>query len=64
MNDAPKNQSRLIQLIRMGKSTQLILVKLHMSLVVRKPVFEVSDRSDTNWAVQLLKMARGLKFQI
>ena len=35
-----------------------------MSLVVRKPVFGVSDRSDTNQAVQSQKMARGLKFRI
>ena len=36
-----------------------------MSLVLRKPVFGVSDtRSDTNRAVQPHKMARGLKFRI
>ena len=35
-----------------------------MSLVVRKPVFRVSTRSDTNRAVQSLKRARGLKFPI
>ena len=34
----------------------------HLSLVVRKPVFGVSTRSDTNQAVQPHKMARGLKF--
>ena len=33
----------------------------HLSLVVRKPVFGVSD---TNRAVQLQKIARGLKFRI
>ena len=32
--------------------------------VVRKPVFGISDRSDTNRAVQPQKMARGLKFRI
>ena len=36
----------------------------HLSLVVRKPVFRVSDRSDSNRAVQLQKMARGLKFRM
>ena len=34
------------------------------SLVLRKPVFEVLTRSETNQAVQLQKMARGLKFPI
>ena len=33
-------------------------------LVVRKPVFGVPTRSDTNRAVQPHKMARGLKFRI
>ena len=36
----------------------------YLSLVVRKLVFGVSDQSDTNQAVQLLNMARGLKFWI
>ena len=36
----------------------------HMSLVVRNTVFGVPTRSDTNRAVQLLNMARGLKFRI
>ena len=36
----------------------------HLSLVVRKPVLGVSTRSDTNQAIQLQKMARGLKFRI
>ena len=31
---------------------------------MRKPVFGFPTRSDTNWAVQSHKMARGLKFQI
>ena len=31
---------------------------------MRKPVFRVSTRFDTNRAVQLQKMARGLKFRI
>ena len=35
-----------------------------MSLVVRKPGFGVSTRSDTNRAVQTQKMARDLKFRI
>ena len=35
-----------------------------MSLVLRKPVFRVTDRSDTNRSVQPQKMARGLKFRM
>ena len=35
-----------------------------MSLVLRKPVFGVPTRSDTNRAVQSQKMPRGLKFRI
>ena len=35
-----------------------------MSHAMRKPVVRVSDRSDTNWAVQPQKMARGLKVLI
>ena len=35
-----------------------------MSLVVRKASSRFSTRSDTNWAVQPQKMARGLKFWI
>ena len=33
-----------------------------MSLVVREPVFVIPTRSETNRAVQLHKMTRGLKF--
>ena len=36
----------------------------HMSHVMRKPTFWFSNWSDTNQAVQLQKMARGLKFRI
>ena len=35
-----------------------------MSLVVRKPVFGVSDHTDTNRAAQPQRMARDLKFRI
>ena len=35
-----------------------------MSLVVRKPVFGVSDQADINWTVQPQKMSRGMKFWI
>ena len=35
-----------------------------MSLVVRKPVFGVSDQVRTNRAVQPQKMARGSKFRV
>ena len=31
---------------------------------MRKPTFWFKTRSDTNWAVQSQKMARGLKFGI
>ena len=31
---------------------------------MRKPTFWFPTWSDTNWAVQLQKMARGLKFRI
>ena len=34
------------------------------SHVMRKPTFWFPTRSDTNQAVQLQKMARGLKFRI
>ena len=37
-----------------------LFLVLYMSRLVRKPVFG----SDTNRAVKLQKMARGLKFQI
>ena len=36
----------------------------HMSRVMRKPTFWFPTRSDTNQAVKLQKMARGLKFRI
>ena len=35
-----------------------------LSCVMRKPAFWFLTWSDTNQAVQLQKMARGLKFQI
>ena len=36
----------------------------HLSRVMRKPTMWILTRSDTNQAVQLQKMARGLKFRI
>ena len=36
----------------------------YMSRVMRKPTFWFPSRSDTNQAVQLQKMTRGLKFRI
>ena len=36
----------------------------HLSRVTRKPTFKFPTWSDTNQAVQLQKMARGLKFWI
>ena len=38
------------------------LLWLKMSLYVRKPTIWILTRSDTNQAVQILEMARGLKF--
>ena len=40
-------------------------IYMYMCLVVRKPVFRVSDLvwSDTNQAVQQQKLARGLKIR-
>ena len=43
------------------------LVLKFLSLIVRKPIFGVSDylfRSDTNMALQPQKMARSLKFRV
>ena len=37
---------------------------MHMSLLMRKPVFRVSDQVPHNQALQPHKMARGLKFRI
>ena len=36
----------------------------HMSCVVRKPTFWIPTWSHTNQALELQKMARGLKFRI
>ena len=44
-------------------NTELLLYS-DMSRFVRKPVLRFPTRSDTNWAVQPQKMARGLKFPI
>ena len=40
------------------------MTMLIMSLVVRKPVFGVSDQVDTNRTVQPQMIDRGLKFRI
>ena len=42
----------------------MMLTCIILSLVVRKPVFGIPTRSDTNRAVQPQKMVRGLKFRI
>ena len=42
----------------------LLMSTYNLSLVLRKPVFGFPARTDTNQAVQLQKMARGLKFCI
>ena len=41
-----------------------INITRHLSRVTRKPTFRFPTWSDTNQAVQLQKMARGLKFWI
>ena len=50
--------------LHVHKAGFFILWLLHMSLVVRKPVFGVSDQSDTNQAVQPQRKAKALKFLI
>ena len=49
--------------INLGKCPRMFYA-IMMSLVLRKPVFGVSTRSDTNRAVQLQKWARDLKFRM
>ena len=41
-----------------------VIARNKLSCVVRKPVFGLPTRSDTNRAVQAQKMARGWKFRI
>ena len=41
-----------------------VIALINLSRVMGKPTFWFLTWSDTNQAVQLLKMARGLKFQI
>ena len=41
-----------------------LIVRLYMSLIVRKPVLGFPTKSDTNRSVLLQKMAKGLKFRI
>ena len=43
---------------------QFFALHVYMSRVMRKPTFWFPTWSDTNQAVQLQKMARGLKFRI
>ena len=43
---------------------ELLLVCKYMSPNMRKPTMWILTRSDTNQAVHLLEMARGLKFCI
>ena len=40
------------------------IFEIYMNLIMRKPTFWFSTWSDTNQAVKLQKMARGLKFLI
>ena len=42
----------------------MVIHLFYLSWVMRKPIFEVPTRSNTNPAVQPQKMARGLKFRI
>ena len=37
-------------------------IKTDMSRAVRKPVFEIATRPDTNWTILPQKLARGVKF--
>ena len=50
----------IVQMVLMRR----VAVSCHMSRDERKPVFEVSNRSDTNWPVQSQKKAGSLKFSI
>ena len=37
-------------------------IKTDMSRALRKPVFEIATRPDTNWTILPQKLARGVKF--
>ena len=39
-------------------------IKTDMSRAVRKPVFEIATRPDTNWTILPQKLARRVKFRI
>ena len=41
-----------------------MIINRYMSRIMRKPTYWFPTWSDTNQAVQLQKMARGLKFRI
>ena len=57
-------QTADIGVIGPGQLLSYLRTIQNMSLVMRKPTFWFSTWSDTNQAVQLQKIARGLKFRI
>ena len=48
----------------MTSTNVIVLLKIKMSPGVRKPKIWILTRYDTNQAVELMEMARGLKFSI
>ena len=56
-------RSNLIRICTVCHSICFLFFR-HLSRVMRKPTFWFLTWSDTNQAVQLLKMARGWKFRI
>ena len=55
---------RAVLSLRLYTDHPLICMFLNMSCIMRKPTFWFPTWSDTNQAVQLQKMTRGLKFWI
>ena len=47
----------------MPRDMRVLVMQVNMSRVMRKPTFWFPTWSDTNDAVQLQKMVRGLKFE-
>ena len=59
-----KSFNVLIDHLNFLNSMNLIYMDCYLSLFVRKPVFGFPTRSNTNQAVQIKEMDRGLKFRI
>ena len=60
-------RTRSLMLLKIAikhKGLKVFTVYIKLSRVMRKPTFWFLTWSDTNQAVQLQKMARGLKFRI